>query len=135
MHLFQVDIKILKERLIVPDGFWETWEEKREGCNGCGTGWNQYLVPNTVYGLNIRIVCCIHDFGYEVGGTEEDRKLRDDEIHDNIEIVIDAYDKWYYPTNLAKKRADTYKIHNAASHPFRNGRGGRAAKWRNNRYR
>lgn len=110
MHLFQVPLEKLKEHLIVPDGFWETWEEKRKSCNGCGTGWNKYLVPNTVYGLNIRIVCCIHDEDYERGGTEEDRKLADERIHDNINIIIDLYDEWYYPTKAAKLRADTYRL-------------------------
>ena len=34
MHLFEVPIEKLKEHLIVQDGFWETWEEKRKDCNG-----------------------------------------------------------------------------------------------------
>lgn len=110
MHLFEVDLEILKKKLKVSDGFWDTWEEKRKDCNGCGTGLNQYLVPDTVYGLNIRIVCCVHDNDYEKGGTEEDRKLFDENLHDNIEIIIDCYDKWYYPTKAAKLRADTFRL-------------------------
>jgi len=110
MHLFQVDLEVLKNKLFVPNGFWETWEERRKDCNGCGTGWNKYFVPNTVYGLNIRIVCCIHDYEYELGGTERDKKLADENIHDNIENIIDLYDRWYYPQGLAKKRADTYRF-------------------------
>lgn len=110
MHLFEVDLKILKKKLIVSDGFWDRWEEKRKNCNGCGTGLNQYLVPDTVYGLNIRIVCCVHDDDYDVGGTEEDRKLFDENLHDNIEIIIDCFDKWYYPTKMAKVRADTFRL-------------------------
>jgi len=109
MYLFQVSIEELKEHLIVSDGFWDRWEDERKSCNGCGTGWNKYFVPNTVYGLNIRIVCCIHDDDYKRGGTEEDRKMYDERIHDNIEIVIDLFDKWYYPTKAAKLRADTYR--------------------------
>ena len=110
MYLFQVDIEILKKKLIVPDGFWETWEEKRKSCNGCGTGWNKHLVPNTIYGLNIRLACCIHDPAYEKGGTEEDKNIADENLHDNIEIIIDAFDRWWYPTRLAKRRADTYRF-------------------------
>ena len=110
MYLFQVLLEDLKEHLIVHNDFWETWEEKRKDCNGCGTGWNKYLVPNTIYGLNIRIVCCIHDDDYERGGTEEDRHTADERIHDNIEIIIDLFDKWYYPTKAAKLRADTYRL-------------------------
>ena len=110
MGLFEVDIEILKKNLIVPDGFWEKWEENKKNCNGCGTGWNKYLVPNTIYGLNIRIVCCIHDEEYEIGGTQEDKDRADDNIHDNIDIIIDLYDKWYYPTRPAKLRANTYRF-------------------------
>lgn len=109
MYLFQVPLDKLKEHLLVPEGFWETWEETRKDCNGCGTGWNKYLVPDTVYGLNIRIVCCIHDEDYRRGGTEVGRKFADERIHDNIDIIIDLFDKWYYPTKLAKIRANTYR--------------------------
>jgi len=110
MHLFEVPLETLKNKLIVPDDFWHTWEEKRKDCNGCGTGWNENVVPDTVYGLNIRIVCCIHDYEYELGGTERDKELADENIHDNIENIIDAFDKWWYPTRMAKLRADTYRF-------------------------
>ena len=110
MHLFQVSLEELRPRLKVADDFWLTWGEKKGMCNGCGTGITAYIIPNTVYGLNIRIACCIHDYGYEVGGTEEDRQKLDDELHDNIEAIIDSFDTWYYPTRPAKLRADTYRF-------------------------
>lgn len=109
MYLFQVPLGKLKEHLIVSDGFWDRWGEKRKTCNGCGTGWNKYLVPDTVYGLNIRVVCCIHDDDYERGGTQKDKDKADNNIHDNIDIIIDLFDRWYYPTKLAKLRANTYR--------------------------
>ena len=95
MYLFRVDIEILKEKLIVPDNFWETWEDRRKDCNGCGTGWNENVVPDTVYGLNIRIVCCIHDREYEIGGNEEKKRYADQNLHDNIEIIINEVEKKY----------------------------------------
>lgn len=110
MCMFEVPLEELREHLLVSDGFWETWEERRKDCNGCGTGWNRYIVPDSVYGLNIRIVCCVHDFDYEIGGTEEDKKRFDENLHDNIEMIIDLYDRWYYPTRLANRRADTYRF-------------------------
>jgi len=110
MHLFKVPLKTLKNHLIVPDGFWDTWEDERKKCNGCGTGWNKHLVPNTIYGLLIRIACCIHDKEYRIGGNEKDRKRADKNLHDNIDIIIDLYDKWYYPSGLAKIRADEYRF-------------------------
>jgi hypothetical protein len=54
-------------------------------------------------------VCCIHDEDYEIGGNEDDRKIADNRLHDNIDIIIDLFDRWYYPTMLAKLRANTYR--------------------------
>ena len=108
MALFQVPIETLKEHLIVPDDFWETWEEKRKNCNGCGSGWNAKLVPDTIYGLNIRLICCIHDADYEIGGTELEKNIADIRFKKNLKKTIELFDKWYYPTSLAKTRAYEY---------------------------
>jgi len=77
-------------------------------CNGCGSGWSYYIVPNTIYGLNIRQVCCYHDDRYERGGNMEDKRLADREFLDNLLMLIDNHKKWYYPHWLARHRALTY---------------------------
>lgn len=77
-------------------------------CDGCGSGWNQPLVPDTIYGLSIRPACCPHDFRYELGGTQEDKDIADRELLDNILSIINNHKKWYYPHWMARHRAMTY---------------------------
>lgn len=77
-------------------------------CNGCGTGWNAGLIPDTIYGLNITPACCIHDDRYERGGDASDKEMADREFLSNMLSIIDNYKKWYYPHWLARRRAMTY---------------------------
>jgi len=77
-------------------------------CNGCGSGWSALIVPDTIYGLDIKQVCCIHDDRYERGGNLDDKRLADREFLDNLLILINDYKKWYYPHWLARHRALTY---------------------------
>ena len=78
------------------------------GCNGAGSGWNAKIVPDTIYGLNIRICACIHDHAYSVGGTQIDKQLADDEFLHNMLTIINNYKRWWYPHFLARHRAMTY---------------------------
>ena len=107
-YLFKVPLPVLKKELSVPEGFWELWEVNHKDCNGCGSGWNAKLVPDTIYGLLIRIVCCIHDEDYTRGGTLEDKNRYDLRFKENLLKLIRLYDKWYYPAELAETRANTY---------------------------
>jgi len=75
-------------------------------CNGCGSGWNEALVPDSIYGLDISPACCVHDFMYAVASTT--REQADDIFLSNLLDIIEAFDKWWYPTWLARHRAVTY---------------------------
>lgn len=108
MFTSQVPLEILKEKLSVPPQFWETWEATKKDCNGCGSGWNTKIVPDYIYRLNIRIVCCIHDRRYEIGGTEQDRKDADLEFLVNLLRVINNHRGIFYMHFLARKRALKY---------------------------
>ena len=66
------------------------------------------FVPDTIYGLSIKVACCIHDHRYEIGGTEQDKINADLEFLQNILTIIGKHKKWYYPTFLARRRAMTY---------------------------
>ena len=92
----------MKRELITPKGYDE------RVCDGCGTGWNEKIVPDTIYGLDIRPACCRHDYAYEVGLTENDKSIADFEFLQNLLILIDNCDKWWYPKWLARRRAITY---------------------------
>lgn len=89
-------------------------------CDGCGSGWNEKLVPDTVYGLSIKEACCPHDFSYEFGGTQEDKDIADLELLENTLEIINNYTVAnqvgrlnklkcaMYPHWLARHRAMTY---------------------------
>lgn len=80
----------------------------KEDCNGCGSGWNAKLVPDTIYGMSIKDCCCIHDYGYEIGKTIEDKQREDRAFLNNMLRKIDANPHWYYPKRLARLRAKKY---------------------------
>lgn len=89
-------------------------------CDGCGSGWNEPLVPDNIYGLDIKPACCPHDFRYELGGTQEDKDIGDLELLENILEIINTYTVakqvgWLnktkcalYPHWMARHRAMTY---------------------------
>jgi len=81
-----------------------------DNCNGCGSGWNASVVPDTIYFLDISEVCCIHDDDYEYGTDLKDKERADINMQENAEIKVKAFgDKhWWYPTTLALKRVEKY---------------------------
>ena len=89
--------------LYAPQGY-----TPKQDCNGCGSGWNAKIVPDTIYGMSITDVCCIHDFGYEVGKTIEDKESADRAFLNNLLRKIDANPHWWYPKRLARIRAKEY---------------------------
>jgi len=81
---------------------------KRDDCNGCGTGWNAKLVPDKIFFVSIKRACCPHDFGYEIGVTEEDKIGYDLDLLHNMLLIIENVNRWYYPTRLARIVALSY---------------------------
>ena len=80
-------------RLYAPIEWWESTEEQREkNCNGCGSGLDLSgkLVPDTMYGLNIRPCCCAHDFMYLKGITFGDKLFADAMFLLNLTLAIIA---------------------------------------------
>ena len=76
--------------------------------DGCGSGWNTRLVPDTIYFMDISSACKIHDYAYDVGITESNKMKADREFLNNLLRLIEQNKKWYYPTRLARLRAYTY---------------------------
>ena len=89
--------------LYAPEGY-----EPKQDCNGCGTGWNSKLVPDTIYWVSITPACCIHDYMYSVGKTNEDKCVADRVFLNNMLRIIESVTEWYYPTALARRRALKY---------------------------
>ena len=90
----------LKSRLNMPDGY---------KSNGCGADEARFdFVPDTIFGLSIFEACRRHDHAYMLGGNTIDKYLADAEFLDNMLILIDNYDKWWYPHFFARHRAMSY---------------------------
>jgi hypothetical protein len=76
---------------------------------GCGAEKARFdFVPDSIYGVSIKPACIIHDYAYLVGKTIEDKQHADREFLNNLLRLIEANDKWYYPTMLARRRALKY---------------------------
>ena len=80
--------------------------------NGCGpSGWKGKLVPDTIYGLSIKLACKIHDYEYHVGKTLEDKEIADIRFLKNLNLIITNETKWSKPLNpLRRTRANTYYL-------------------------
>lgn len=79
--------------LCAPDEYWDASpNEKAALCNGCGskhTGWFPVRAPETMYGVDIKDACDIHDVCYHVGVTLEDKDQADREFLNNLIRLID----------------------------------------------
>ena len=79
--------------LCAPDAYWDaTPKERSEMCNGCGVKIKKWLpdfVPDTMWGLDIKDACDIHDVGYVVGKTPEDKDQADREFLHNLLRLIE----------------------------------------------
>jgi hypothetical protein len=78
-----------------------------EICNGCGPdGFLSFLIPDTIYFLDISEACNIHDYMYHVGVTEKDRIRADRVLKNNLLRIIDYNTKWKWLKKLRYKRAE-----------------------------
>lgn len=78
-------------------------------CNGVGpTGILGWFIPETIWGLNITPAADIHDFDYEVGVTEEDKKIADDNFLTNQFTLIKNGLKWKWLRRARIRRANFY---------------------------
>ena len=70
--------------------------EKEACCNGCGSkGLGGWLVPDSIWGLNITDVCNIHDYMYSRGTTLQDKEYADRVFLNNLVRKIDDNNKWF----------------------------------------
>ena len=92
--------------LFARKGFYELSPEQKEKiCNGAGPGgggwWNRFLawlIPDTLFGLDITHIANRHDFGYSVGGTKKQRFVEDLVFLINLMIWI-----WLQPKHRTKR--------------------------------
>lgn len=76
---------------------------------GCGPGGvGDYLVPDTMYGLSVKLACQIHDWQYHYGVTFQDKINADMNFKDNMVRIIKAQNSFGFIENLRLRRAQTY---------------------------
>lgn len=85
-----------------------TPESKAEICNGCGAKGYGWLIPDSMWFLNITEACNIHDFMYLVGVDEEDREEADRVFLNNLIRIIEAKTKLWPLKMLRHRRALKY---------------------------
>lgn len=91
------------------NGLWVPELYHPEKLCSCGPeGAKADLVPDTVWFLSIKEACCIHDFMYEVGGTEKDRRHADYVFLNNMNILIYQAHSFRLLKRLREKRAKLY---------------------------
>jgi len=77
--------------------------------NGCGTGgWKGFLVPETMWGLDIREACNIHDWMYLAGETIADKDEADRVFLNNLLRLIESGSRWEWLAALRRRRALKY---------------------------
>jgi len=85
---------------------------KLDKCDGCGSGWNAKLVPDTIFGMSITDCCCPHDYDYFIGMTIEDKQAADRRLKNNIYRKISHDTKWWrnnrFIKSLMRHRARVY---------------------------
>ena len=102
--------KALECNLYAPCEYWDATEKEiKKVTGGCGPESSRwYLVPDTVYGLSIRPACNIHDYMYQVGILEEEKKFADLMFLDNMVKIINK--ATYLLRYVRKCRANEYYL-------------------------
>ena len=79
-------------KLFAPESYWKASKKMLDMiCNGCGTkGLGGWLVPDTLWGLNVTPCCHIHDWMYNEGNAIEDKDVADRAFLNNMSRTIDA---------------------------------------------
>ena len=79
--------------------------ERDAVCNGCGSaGFGGKVVPDTIYGLDIKPICNIHDWDYNEGVTLEHKKAADRRMYNNMLRKIEMASKWLRPVRRWRAR-------------------------------
>lgn len=77
--------------------------------NGCGPGgWKVDIIPDTIWGLDIRPACDIHDWMYTAGETIADKDEADRVFLNNCLRLIDAAGGLWLVRALRRRRARVY---------------------------
>ena len=80
-----------------------TPDELFDVCNSCGAKDSWFRPPASLFGVKLGYACNIHDWMYEFGFTDEDKKEADRVFKINGQRMITRQGKaWYKPTLLLR---------------------------------
>jgi hypothetical protein len=86
--------------------------DKKKICNGCGplskSGWLAWLIPDTMYGMDISEVCSIHDWMYHYGTGRKGKEIADETFLQNMYTLISQGSWWL--RWLRRRRAYKYYL-------------------------
>lgn len=91
--------------LSAPEVIWLISDKEldKKGC-GPGTGWGDRLIPDTLFGLSVKLACIIHDVDFDNGESLEKANTR---FLENVLRIIDKR-SWWGLKFLRRHRAITY---------------------------
>lgn len=100
---------ILKDPLFAPSGYWSlTKWERYKICNQAGPKGYGWLVPDTIWGLDIGDAADIHDYMYHFGKTIDDKNEADRVFLNNMIRIILNETRYKVLQWLRLKRAQKY---------------------------
>jgi hypothetical protein len=101
----------MRVRLYAPGGYWALSPViKDKLCNGCGAKGFGWAIPDTIYGLRITEACNIHDYMYNIGKTDEDKKIADRTFLNNLLRIIETCSHNWIIRWLRGRRANAYYL-------------------------
>jgi hypothetical protein len=97
--------------LHIPIEFITATEEQRNAVvNGCGNDKWKSFVPDSLFGIKIKLACDIHDWMYFFSDVKETEREKADRIfHENLRRIVKAKGKWYN-RHLAYLLVEVYYI-------------------------
>lgn len=97
-------------KLYCPKSYIDATEIERNYVDGgCGPGkLGDYLVPDKIWGLNIKIACTYHDWMYFVGETYQDKIRADKVFYNNMLRLIESNSRWFFPKCVRRILAHIY---------------------------
>ncbi len=95
-----------KDLLWAPDEYWNLPpEEKKDICNGVGPRVFGYLIPDTIWLLNVSEAADIHDYMYHVGKNLDDKNRADEIFLNNMIRIIEKETWWNWVKKCRCRRA------------------------------
>lgn len=78
--------------------------------NGCGAANAKFdFVPHTVYGMDIKTCCIIHDWDYFIGIDNDDKEIADRRFLNNMLRTLESQkDQFKIIKKLRRRRIKTY---------------------------